>query len=88
MEKCIYHFNYKIGKLYRFNGKEEKIFLFNSKMTVCNLNNGDIICFLTEPYSSGIETKSYFCKILHSNGSIGEMFWDKKTYNVFTLVSK
>ncbi len=86
LSKAKYPFNYQLGKLYRYNGKEEKIFLFNNNITfAAYVKNGDIIMFLKEPNFNGEKTRVLYCKVLNSNGLIGEMFWDERTYNAFTL---
>ena len=86
MEMSKYPFNYQIGKLYRYNGLEEKIFLINdAPHAISSIFNGDIVCFLTEPYK---KMSSFYCRILHSNGVVGEIFWDIKTFDIFLLVLK
>lgn len=85
MQISKYPFNYQIGKLYRYNGLEEKIFLLNAPRAISSIFNGDIVCFLTEPYK---KMSSFYCRILHSNGVVGEIFWDIKTFDIFLLVLK
>jgi hypothetical protein len=80
-------FNYQLGKLYRYNGKEEKVFSFsvNQAPYIASISNGDIVIFLRAPSIEGIQTKAFYCKILSHNGIIGEIFWDEKTFDAFTL---